>query len=272
MAKIRIRQFQLFLAAILACVVSVSGQSTDQRFPTAVSTNEIAGTIRARDIGDPRLTTYFYEFGGGQGDIFINVVSRNFDGDIDVFTVDGLKPLSKIVIYADAGGSETGRIVYLRKFEKLLLRVQGRSPNDDPATIRIKFGGSFVASKSAGRSDDVQAPEISRGNPGGVRVNSVGTIVGSQPVRKTETDVKSGKTTSGAKPVASSRTTTPADAAADPLANIRLIILFKNGNKFERPMSEILRFTVDKGILLVFPKKGDIGRYLLLDIAKITVE
>ena len=52
----------------------------------------------------------------------------------------------------------------------------------------------------------------------------------------------------------------------------RLIILFKNGNKFERPMSEILRFTVDKGILLVFPKKGDIGRYLLLDIAKITVE
>ena len=101
-------------------------QSTSQDFPSPVTTSEINGTIRTRDIGDSRLTTYFYAFGGEQGDLFLNVVSKNFTGDVDVFTAAGLRPVTKIVIYAAEGENETGRAVYFRKTEKLLLRVQGK--------------------------------------------------------------------------------------------------------------------------------------------------
>jgi hypothetical protein len=164
------------LCAFLFPLISAA-QSTDQNFPTAVTTNEIDGTIKVRDIGDARLTSYFYAFDGGQGDIFINVVTKNFSGDIDVFAVEGLRPLTKMVIYADSGENETGRLVYLRKPERLMLRIEGRSPNDDPATFRIKFGGSFVALAEQKTSEmpTIKKPEVD--TESGVRVNSVGTIV-----------------------------------------------------------------------------------------------
>ena len=122
----------------LGCgIVAVQAQSTSQNFPTPVTSNEISGTIRARDLGDARLTGYFYVFNGSQGDIFINVVTKNFNGDIDVFTADNLRPLTKIVVYADTADNETGRVIYLRQPEKLILRVEGRTPDDNPATFRI---------------------------------------------------------------------------------------------------------------------------------------
>ena len=52
----------------LLVVVGVCAQSTDVRSPTPVQTNEIVGTIAARDIGDARLTDYFYTFTGVPGD------------------------------------------------------------------------------------------------------------------------------------------------------------------------------------------------------------
>lgn len=178
---IPVRNIILKLAGLfILCVCfsfDVTAQSTDQNFPTAVTTNEIDGVIKARDIGDSRLTSYFYAFDVGQGDVFINVVTNNFSGDIDVFTVDGLRPLTKMVIYADSGSSETGRIVYLRKPERLILRVEGRSPNDDPSTFKIKFAGSFVALANQKQQD---APTIKSSDvdpESGIRVNSVGTIV-----------------------------------------------------------------------------------------------
>ena len=67
---------------------TAAAQSTDANFPTNLTTNEIVGTIRARDVGDSRLTSYYYTFDGGQGDMFINVVTRNFAGDIDVFAAE----------------------------------------------------------------------------------------------------------------------------------------------------------------------------------------
>ena len=160
------------LAACSTSLVS-NAQSSDQNYPTPILSNEIAGTIRARDIGDARLTTYYFTFGGSQGDIFINVVTKNFTGDIDIFNAEGLRPLTKMVIYAAADPIETGRLVYLRKSEKLLLRIQGRTPNDDAANFRIKFGGSFIASRE--READA-APAVESGaEESGLRVNSVGT-------------------------------------------------------------------------------------------------
>lgn len=176
-----IRKRNLKLAAFAFYVISfslaISAQSTDLNFPTAATSNEINGTIKARDIGDSRLTSYFYTFDGGQGDVFINVVTKNFNGDIDVFAAEGLRPLTKMVIYADAGESETGRLIYLRKTERLILRVEGRSPNDDPATFRIKFAGSFIALAEQKTQQDPTVAKQEINPESGIRVNSVGTIV-----------------------------------------------------------------------------------------------
>ncbi len=172
--------------------VFVAAQSTSQDFPTAVTSNEIAGTIRARDIGDSRLTTYFYTFNGNQGDVFINIVTRNFTGDVDVFAVPGLRPVTKIVIYANDSDNETGRAVYFRKSEKLILRIQGRTPNDDPASFRIKFAGSFVAARESDQLSEPELPKVASANDSRPRVNSVGTLLPPipkpTPVKSEETD------------------------------------------------------------------------------------
>jgi len=325
------------IAVVITCgFFGAQAQSSDQNFPTPVTTNEVAGTIRARDIGDARVTTYFYAFNGSQGDVFINVVTKNFAGDIDVFTADGLRPLTKMVIYPDASPTETGRLVYLRKPEKMLLRIEGRSPNDDPASFRVKFGGSFVA-LAPQKADDGPKIESAETNESGVRVNSVGTIVevipkppktkksvseiagtttppkekktdlapvaektDPQPVPVKTDETKSetvfenpaAKVTVEAPPKAAAkrpaRTTArtarttkappkkaanpPVEKKPDPLASIRLVVQLKDGDVIERPMSEVARFGVEKGILTVVLKDGTIAKYSILDVAKVTIE
>jgi hypothetical protein len=65
---------------------------------------------------------------------------------------------------------------------------------------------------------------------------------------------------------------TPETKVPDPLEKVNLVILFKDGKTIQRPMSEVLRFTVDKGVLTVIAKDGSIGRYSILDVAKVTIE
>ncbi|QQS33221.1 MAG: hypothetical protein IPM50_01165 [Acidobacteriota bacterium] len=149
----------IFCVALFA--VTAGAQSSDQLFPTPVYSNEISGNIAARRIGDNRLTRYFYTFNASQGDLFMNVVTQNFSGDIDVFIADTMQSVGKIIIYADTSRNETGRLIYFRKPEKLLLRIEGRTPSDEPATFVIKFAGSFVASTESGK-DAVEAPTIRR--------------------------------------------------------------------------------------------------------------
>jgi hypothetical protein len=354
------------IVALLFIASEAAAQSTNQDYPTPVTSNEISGTIPARDVGDARLTSYFYQFDGDQGDLFINIVTRNFTGDIDLFTLSGLRPLTKIVVYADFAESETGRVIYLRKPEKMILRVQGRTPGDDPAMFRIKFAGSFLASTMQEPPAEPSLPSLTAKNESGIRVNSVGTIVeiipkatpspspadvptgvvdersevpetekraeqpeptvaeipaetpvDEEPKKKVEvvvTDNLPEKTETSTPPVTSRRTTrgrrrtppakappaditekpsTPADttpppvtrtrrgrtrpdpekaAEPDPMEKVNLLILFKDGSTIARPMSEVLRFTVDKGVLTVIAKDGSIGRYSILDVAKVTIE
>lgn len=375
-----LRSNTILLLVTLCTFVSAAsydafGQSTSQNYPTPVRTNEINGVIKARDIGDSRLTSYYYQFDGSQGDIFINLVTRNFTGDIDIFTMNGLRSLTKIVVYADFAETETGRVIYLRKPEQLILRVHGRTPGDDPATFRIKFAGSFVASSMPDPPAGPELPTVTAQNESGIQVNSVGTIVAvipkatpspepveivndpAEPVTteakglpaKTEAlktdnlaeakedEVKQPETpaekeptkrvevvvtdelaekaeatpTAPARPPARGRrrtpprSTPPADnpetvtetnppaanpstrtsrrrsrtpptepppAAPDPLAHINLVILFKDGAKIERPLTEIQRFTVDRGVLTVVAKDGSIGRYSMIDVARVTIE
>ena len=368
------------------CVSAAYSQSTNQSYPTPVTTNEISGIIKPRDIGDSRLTDYFYTFGSTQGDVFINVVTTNFNGDIDVFNADGLKSITKIVVYTDAAVNETGRVIYFRKPEKLILRVEGRTPNDDAATFKIKFAGSFVAAADA-KSAEPQLPEITSVNQTDVRVNSVGTIIEVKPKPKsspveivakndesketvkeisvemnaeksviaetfpenkdqrkievsesgqkievavsdntptekeksvqedaenktekpeeiekpkvineagevekitingTEISKSEDAATESAAPKKQKPAKTVAAAAAkskktkpakivepNSLENIRLIVLFKDGEKIEQPMSEVLKVGVDKGILTIISKNGKVGRYSILDVAKMTIE
>ena len=173
---------QYLLCSLVICAANFArAQSSDQNFPTPITSNELSGTIKARDIGDARLTTYFFTFNGNQGDIFINVVTKNFNGDIDVFAVEGLRPLTKIVVYADSSDNETGRVIYLRKPEKILMRIQGRSPNDDPATFQIKFAGSFAPGEFTAETETPKLSESRKESNSDVIVNSVGTIIGIKP-------------------------------------------------------------------------------------------
>ncbi|HEX9962461.1 MAG TPA: hypothetical protein VGB00_16115 [Pyrinomonadaceae bacterium] len=166
---------------LFAFCVAVKAQSTNQDFPTPVTGSEISGKIPARDVGDPRLTNYFYVFNGTQGDVFINVTATNLNGDIDVFTIGSLRPLTKISLYAGDSATETGRVIYLRKPEKLILRIEGRTPNDNPAAYRIKFAGSFVPLQAGAETEEPKLPEIKSDENNSVRVNSVGTIIEIKP-------------------------------------------------------------------------------------------
>ena len=100
-------KFRTFLIALVLptvlCVLTntLFGQSSDQRLPTAVLTNEIKGTITALDVGDPRLTRHFYAFEGVPGDLLITVNSKNLNGDLDIFTAVTFRPLMKIPIYSN---------------------------------------------------------------------------------------------------------------------------------------------------------------------------
>lgn len=316
---------------------STFAQSSDQNFPTPVTSNNLSGTIRARDIGDSRLTTYYFTFEGSQGDIFLNVVTKNLNGDIDVFAADGLRPLTKIVVYADSSDNETGRVIYLRKSEKIIMRIQGRSPNDDAATFQVKFAGSFLASAETAPGNEPTLPEITKNNDADVIVNSVGTIVGVKPKptpepkpiaaekpkqpkeekpaetvaekseekekpevivaensekteetkqaetvakiekKKTKTlEINNEKPKAAPKPkkekVKKAEETVKIESAPNPLENIRLVVLLKDGGSVERPMSEVVKFGVEKGILTIVNKNGTIVRYSILDVAKVTIE
>jgi hypothetical protein len=358
----------LISLTVLAAAFAAAAQSSDQNFPTPVTSNVLNGTIPARDIGDSRLTTYYFTFGGNQGDVFINIVTNNLNGDIDVFAADGLRPLTKVVVYADSTQNETGRVIYLRKPEKILMRIQGRTPNDDPATFQIKFAGSFVAGSETDAPEAPKLPEVRRENESGVVVNSVGTIIAVKPKPtpepKAETAV-AGKT-DRTKPVREEKKSKPArektversaaekrekvtapekreaprvvvtqepepaeemavseeekkdeaeettpeneipqvqpaevsertdadrpetetvekkssredrerarkEKEAAALENIRLVVILKDGGKIERPMSEVLRFGVERGVLTIIHKNGSISRFSILEVESVTI-
>ncbi len=131
------------LALVVVCLPAFAfAQSTDIAAPSAVQTNEVTGSITPRDIGDARLTDHFYAFSGTPGDLLITVDARNLNGDVDVFSSVGLRPLLKFVIHAGSASPVT-KSIYLRKREDFILRIEARSPNDDEGSYRLRFGGSF---------------------------------------------------------------------------------------------------------------------------------
>jgi outer membrane biosynthesis protein TonB len=173
----------LLVWLLAICAAHVSAQSTDVAWPSPVRTNEVRGTIVARDIGDPRVTDHFYAFTGTPGDVLITLESRNLNGDVDVFTFNGMRPLLKFTVYAGSSSLIT-KTIYLRKQEDLILRVEGRTPNDDEAVYRLRFGGSFapIVSGPLAEHEDTNQPETTASvSKGGRRVSSVGATIDQPP-------------------------------------------------------------------------------------------
>jgi hypothetical protein len=172
------------LAVLFAGVtVTVTAQSSDQSLPTPVVSNEIEGSIAPLDLGDSRLTRYFYAFEGTPGDLVLTVNSRNLNGDMDIFTAVTFRPLMKISIYANTIPPEVTKSIYLRTKQILILRVEARSPNDDAGNYRIRFSGAY-APFSGGipvAESSVEKTEVAGNKPGTRRVNSVGATIAEPP-------------------------------------------------------------------------------------------
>ena len=168
-----------FLLILLTATVSFA-QSVDVGSPTPVRSNTVSGKIAVRDLGDSRMTDHYFAFTGTPGDLLITVQSTNLNGDLDVFTAVTLRPLLKLSLYAESTAPVT-KGIYLRKREDLILRIEARSPNDDPGTYRLYFGGSFeplpggtdIAEAEAEPSPEKTAVAGQKGR----RVSSVGARI-----------------------------------------------------------------------------------------------
>ncbi len=176
----------LLVTSWLLAAGSVSAQSTALSSPTAIRSNEVTGGIVARDLGDSRLTDLFFAFTGTPGDLLITVESRNLNGDVDVFTAAGMRPLLKFTLYEGRGSAVT-KSIYLRKREDLILRIEARTPNDDEGVYRLRFGGSFEpisGELAAGELDATDSTSLeTEGKSGkkGRRVSSVGATIYEPP-------------------------------------------------------------------------------------------
>lgn len=301
--------FSVLILAIVfvgALARTAMAQSRDVNMPTPIRNDRFDVTIDPRPIGDPRLTTYYFTFGGSQGDVFLNTKATNFNGDVDVFIAGSLRPLAKMVFYADSGEFETGRVIYLRKSENLILRVEGRTPNDTQAKIEIRFAGSFVASTAADAPEEVRLtervpepvakaepspkPDVSTPLPRPTPRQTAPVATMRKPevvVTETKPPTASKQTSDAAipakpvqQPKSAAKTPAPRTSAskvpiappADPMALLRLVVMFKDGTKIERPMTEVIRFGIENSVLTIVAKNGSIGRYNMASVTSVTVQ
>jgi hypothetical protein len=203
----------LFL--IVALGQSASAQSTELEYPTPVRANEISGTITARDLGDPRLTRYYYSLTGTPGDLIVIAEGRNLEGDVDVFTAGTLRPLAKVSFYAGGTTSGGAKTIYLKNRESLILRVEARTPNDNEGSFRIRFEGSFEPVLGDVVVPDPVGPPSTETSSAGKktrRVNAVGARI-AEPEEPAVAETSPDSTTE--KPAENSAAETPTSTTAE---------------------------------------------------------
>jgi hypothetical protein len=202
------------LALVLGALSTAFAQSSELDQPTPITTNEVAGRIAPRDLGDARQTSHYFTFNGTQGDLLLTIESDNLDGVVDLFLTPGLRPLTQVTLFAGSA-LNVSKTVFLRKDETLILRVQARTPNDADGTYRVRLGGSFqpainaAAASSEPETTAANKPSARTPGRGGHRVNAVGA-------RIDEPEVEAPKPEAAEAP---KETPTPArDTAATPRA------------------------------------------------------
>jgi hypothetical protein len=201
------------LAFISTLSARVAAQSTDAEFPWPIRSNEISGTITPRDLGDPRLTRYFYSLTGTPGDLIITVESRNLEGDVDVFTAGTLRPLAKVSLYAGNTSSGGSKTIYLKTRESLVLRIEARTPNDNDGSFRVRFDGSFEPISSDVPDPEVVIPTVSSTGKGR-RVTATGARIEEPLPPPTAAETKP-ETTPTTTPPAGTPAETPAASTAE---------------------------------------------------------
>jgi hypothetical protein len=196
---------------LLWLATGAAAQSTDMEFPTPVRSNEISGTISPRDVGDPRLTRYFYSLTGTNGDLNITVESRNLNGDVDLFTAGTLRPLVKLSMYAGGTASSSSKSIYFKREESLILRIEARSPNDDEGSFRIRFDGAFAPIVGEVREPEpiAAAPQPSATGRKTKRVTATGARIDEPVVETATTPTESSTTAPTAKPDAATNAANP---------------------------------------------------------------
>jgi hypothetical protein len=181
--------FLMVIAGLCAFAPNSLAQSSDQGLPTPVLSNEINGKIKPLDLGDPRATRHFYAFEGSPGDLLITIDSKNLNGDIDVFTAETFRPLMKTTVYASSQSPEVTKGIYLRTHQILILRVEARTPGDEPGTYHVRFGGSFgrfsggIPVAEASSADSEETTEKTGAN----RLTSAGATIPRPPSESVET-------------------------------------------------------------------------------------
>ena len=182
-----LRVIGLLACSLCGFSVGTRAQSTDINTPWPVTSTEVTGRIDPRDLGDSRFTDHYYVFTGTPGDLLVTIEGQNLNGDVDVFTVAGLRPLLKFSLYAETSTPVT-KSIFLRKREDLIIRVEARTPNDDPGTYRLRFGGAFEAITSGPFFEAAEAMRTQMGTPEtastpgtGRRVSSVGATIYEPP-------------------------------------------------------------------------------------------
>jgi len=141
----------------------------------------------ALDVGDPRSTRHFYAFAGSPGDLLITVDSANLNGDVDVFTAITYRPLMKTTVYASTQSPPVTKGIYLRAHQILILRIEARTPNDDPGTYHIRFGGTFEPFSGGIPVAENTEPSESSTKSSANRLSSVGATIPRPPAEVTET-------------------------------------------------------------------------------------
>jgi hypothetical protein len=193
MIRPRILKLQIGLvfaaATLLVGGAKTAAQSTSLDYPTPITGDQLSGVVQARDIGDSRLTRHFYVLSGTTGDLTIAVQYANLNGDIDLFTLDGMRPLAKIGLVANDNTIKVERTVFIRIQEKLILRVEAKSANDDPGRYQIHFSGTFVAIADATEAPAPPTVEAKTTSTNRRRVTTAGEVIiepEPEPVAKVE--------------------------------------------------------------------------------------
>src|SRR5947209_1192573 len=204
------------LALLVLLNSSAAAQSTDAEYPTPVRSNEISGTITPIDVGDPRLTRYFYSFTGTPGDLIVTVESRNLEGDVVVFTAGTLRPLGKVSMYAGVSTSGGAKTIYLRTRESLMLRIEARTPNDNEGSFRVRFDGTFEPISRDVPDPEPVVPTVSSASKGR-RVTATGARIEEPEPQPTVAETKPETTTTAQPPTetpAPTETSAPTTEAA----------------------------------------------------------
>lgn len=212
------------LVILLTCgALAVRAQSSDQNLPTAVLSNDINGKIVALDVGDPRTTHHFYAFAANPGDLLITVDSKNLDGDVDIFTAITFRPLMKTTVYASSRSPSVTKGIYLRAHQVLVLRVEARTPNDDPGTYHIHFGGTFEAfSGGIPVAENTETADSSNEKSSSNRLSSVGATIPRPPAEIRETpEPKSSASATEPAPTARTSTARPPRRSTRPSTSRR---------------------------------------------------